>query len=181
MITLVCGPMHSGKTTEMLRRLERAHIGKKNTILIRPSSDTRGFLSHSGVKYNWLREIFVDSLKDVEICDCDYIGIDEGQFHNGLKDFCIKFGHKNIIISALHATSECEMFDQIIDIIPYCDKIIKLNAVCTDCGSEFGNYTHYLAGVKTDKIKVGGSESYTSLCRNCYNYKKTGPNGWQIF
>ena len=169
MITLICGPMYSGKTTEMIRRLERAYYAKKKVIVVRPKTDTRGFLSHSSKNVSWLTQTYVSSLVTVNLDEFDYIGIDEGQFHKGLKEFCKKYSSKNIIISALHATSECEMFDQIIDIIPYCDKILKLNAVCTQCGSEHANYTYYLAGNKKDKVAVGGSESYTALCYSCYN------------
>lgn len=170
MITLICGPMFSGKTTELLRRLERADLAGKKPILLRPKTDTRGFLTHTLSEVSWLKTKFVEDLRDVNATFYDTVGIDEGQFHHGLKEFCVKWGrdYRNIVISALHATSECEMFESIIDIIPYCDKIIKLNAVCMSCGSDNGNYTHYKAGNKIDKVAVGGTEEYTSLCRNCY-------------
>jgi thymidine kinase len=161
--------MYSGKTTEMLRRLERAYYAKKKVILVRPNTDTREFLSHSQKDVSWLTQTRIKSLGSMDLTDYEYIGIDEGQFQSGLKEFCLKHKDRNIIISALHATSECEMFEQIIDIMPYCEKILKLNAVCTQCGAEYANYTYYLAGNKTDKVAVGGSESYTALCCACYN------------
>lgn len=173
MITLVCGPMFSGKTTEMLRRLERADIAGKIPVLLRPRVDTREFLTHTLKEVPWLETHFVD-LCDFDADEFGAVGIDEGQFHKGLKDFCLKWstGYRNIIISALHATSECEMFEPVIEVLPYCDKIIKLNAVCTICGSEYGNYTFYKAGTKTSKVAVGGHDSYTALCDVCYLEKK---------
>lgn len=60
------------------------------------------------------------------------------------------------------------MFDEIIKVIPYCDEIIKLNAICMECGSELGSYTFFKEGKKKEKVVVGGSSSYTALCSGCY-------------
>ena len=169
MITLVFGPMYSGKTTELLRRLERAHMAKKRVILLRPQIDSRPFLSHSTKDTSWLKQEYV-SLREFDASEYDVIGIDEGQFHDGLKQFCLKhsLSGKCIVISALHATSESQMFEPIIETLPYCEEIIKVNAVCMKCGSEHGNYTYFLAGNKTEKVAVGGTEEYTALCDKCY-------------
>lgn len=170
MITMILGPMYSGKTTECLRRLERFHLAKKPTILLRPTIDSRPFLSHSQKETSWLKEEFVSSLLGYDISSYSAVGLDEAQFFPDLIDFCRRYApaDKNIILSGLIATSEAQMFDSIVQTIPYCDKILKLNAVCTKCGSEFGSYTHYTAGKKTDKVKVGASESYTALCARCW-------------
>jgi thymidine kinase len=169
MISLIMGPMFSGKTTELLRQLERAQVAKKKTILLRPKIDTRPFLSHSEKDNGWLKQEFVD-LATFDAADFDVVGIDEGQFFEGLKDFCLKYSlqGKRIIISALLSSSECQLFDPIVQILPYCDEIIKLSAICTKCGSEQGNYTYYLAGTKTEKVSVGGLNEYTALCDKCY-------------
>lgn len=163
--------MFSGKTTELLRRLERAFMGRKKVVLLRPGTDSRPFLSHSPKDISWLEEKFVKDLSEFDATEYDVIGIDEGQFHKGLKDFCLKYSlrGRNVVISALHATSECEMFDPIIEVLPYCEEIEKLNAVCTRCGHEEAGYTFYLAGNKTQKVAVGGSDAYTALCDRCYH------------
>jgi thymidine kinase len=169
MITLIIGPMYSGKTSMMLHLLERAYIAKKRVLLIRPEIDNRGFLSHSNKDTSWLEEQIFDLYYPPNLQDYDSIGIDEGQFQSSLKSFCLNHTDKHIIVSALHATSECEMFQPIIDIIPYCENIVKLNAICTQCNSEYGNYTFYLGAQKNDKIVVGGKDIYTVLCNQCYS------------
>ena len=165
--------MYSGKTTELIRLLERAKIANKKVIMLRPEIDSRPFLSHSIKDTSWLEEQFVN-INQFDATKYDVIGIDEGQFHKGLKDFCNKYSlmGKHVIVSALHATSESEMFEEIIGLVPYCEKITKLNAICTECGSEDGNYTYYLAGNKKEKVTVGGNETYTALCSVCYHNKK---------
>lgn len=174
MITLIMGSMYSGKTSSAIRMLERAFIAKKKVVLLRPKTDTRKFLSHSEKDMEWLEQKFVD-LKEFDATDFSTVGIDEGQFFDGLKDFCLdnSLKGKHIIVSALHATSECEMFDPIVKLIPYCEEIVKLNAICTKCGSEQGNYTHFLGGNKTEKVCVGGLNEYTALCDKCY-FKNKG-------
>lgn len=176
MITLIMGPMFSGKTSMLLHMLERSVLAKKRTLLVRPPSDTRAFLSHTQQDVSWLQTarmfLSIENNKYHNFAkNYDVIGIDEGQFQRDLKYFCQNNVEKTIIISALHATSECEMFAPISEIIPYCENIIKLNAICTRCGSEFGNYTYYLKGNKTEKIVVGDGNDYTVLCRECY-YKE---------
>lgn len=171
MISLIFGPMFSGKTSELLRRLERASVARKKVVLLRPGNDSRPFLSHSPKDTSWLEERFVEDLSQFDASDYDVIGVDEGQFHNGLKDFCLKYSlrGRQVVVSALHATSECEMFEPIVEVLPYCEEIEKLNAVCTRCGANEAGYTFYLAGNKTEKVAVGGSEEYTALCDRCYH------------
>ena len=170
MITMYIGPMFASKTTELLTKLERASIAKRRVVMLRPGVDNRGFLSHGGRKINGFKEVFTEDLLTFDISNFDVIGIDEGQFHKNLKEFIIKANklNKDVYISALHATSESEMFEEIIRAIPYCENIIKLNAICTKCGSELGNYTFFKEGKKTEKVVVGGSNSYTALCQHCY-------------
>ena len=171
MITLILGPMFSSKSTSLLARLERDMIAKKKVVLLRPASDTRGFLTHSGKILTELQEKFVEDLKDVDVSEFSVIGIDEGQFHKGLKSFCLRQSRegKKVYVSALHATSESQMFEEVVNLIPFCDGgIIKLNGVCSNCGSDHGNYSFYKAGSKTEKFSVGGLNKYTCLCEKCY-------------
>lgn len=172
MITLILGPMFSGKTTELIRFLVRSQIAGKKVLLVRPTSDTRGFLTHDH-KSHQLEEVFVEHLSDIEnIFDYNVIGVDEGQFFNG--SFVHDANHlanqgKEVIISMLNATSEAKPFDNVQGLIPLAENIIRINAICTKCGSEYGSFSYYKLGRKTDKVKVGGSSDYTSLCRDCYN------------
>jgi len=176
MITLFLGPMYASKTTTMISKLERAYLAKKRICLIRPFIDNRDFLTHGNIVYEFLKdkETIRKELFNFNISSYDVIGIDEGQFfvsdENDLANFCIRASDdkKDVYISALQASSECEMFPSIIKLIPHCDKIIKFNAICSDCGSEYGSYTKYVGDSKKDSILVGGKENYKSVCRKCY-------------
>jgi len=173
-IKLYLGPMFSGKTTALISELERAKFAKKNVILIRPNTDDRKFLTHSGMKPP-IEEVFLDEVSQLSNkLEYDIIGIDEGQFFLNLAhdvNFLANNGVK-VIISALNGTSEREPFDNIQDLIPYVEEIDKKNAVCAECGSEYATYSYYKSGDKKDKIKTGGASDYSALCRSCYIIKE---------
>ena len=184
MVTGIVGPMMSGKSSELLQQLERAIIGKKKVCLIRPKVDNRNFFSHSNatqLTYNnldipifYIQELDYDTAIDwKEIRDYDVIGIDEAQFIGGLVDIVkyLNIDNKSIFFSGLLATSESEIFKPIADTLPYCDHIIKLNAVCSICGSDLGNYTYYKEGKKTNSVEVGGKDKYDARCWKCYQGK----------
>lgn len=170
MIELIMGPMFSGKTSELLRRLTRYKIAGKNTVLLRPNKDTRGFLTHDNKK-NAFKEIFLDNISDFnDLYNYDVIGIDEGQFFSDLKviDKWADIG-VTVIVAALNGTSERGPFQSIQDIIPLADFIDKISAVCTNCGED-AQFSFYKVGKKENEIEIGEDE-YTSLCRKCWNLK----------
>ena len=185
MITLICGPMFSGKSTVLFQRLEKYLFSKKKILLIRAKKDTRGYFTHSnGVDIEKLQEKYKGILdviyqtkleqSDVdEIKQKDYkaIFIDEFFLIKNSSLFCfLNEPNVNIYFSGLIATSECNLFEETIKILPYCDKIKKLNSVCMNCGSDVANYSFYNKGIKTQKIAVGDRE-YDCLCQQCYNMK----------
>ncbi len=172
MIQLIIGPMFSGKTTELLRRLQRAKIAGKKVVLLRPSIDTRKTITHDQLKSTGdITQIILQNLSDFDINSYDYIGIDEGQFFNNLAKNIVSWAEKDrhIIVAGLDATSELAPFEEIIQLIPYAEEVTKLNAVCTKCGSDYGAFTKFIGSEKKDKILVGGKGLYEARCRKCWN------------
>ena len=175
MIRLILGPMFSSKTSQLISELERAKFAKKNVVLIRPKTDDRAFLTHSGILPP-IEEVFLDRITGLgNAASYDVIGIDEGQFFPDLArdvDNIANLGIK-VIIAALNSTSEQQPFESVQGLIPLAEEIVKKNAVCMECGSEYATYSYYKAGDKKDKIKTGGSEDYEALCRECYHKKRS--------
>ncbi len=172
MIQLIIGPMFSGKTTELLRRLQRALIAGKKVILLRPVIDTRETITHDELKSTGnIPQLSISELKDFDINTYDYIGIDEGQFFHNLSNYIKNWAQdgKHIIVAGLDATSELTPFDEIMQLIPFCEEVVKLNAVCTKCGSDFGAFTKFVGQEKKDKILVGGKGLYEARCRRCWS------------
>lgn len=172
MIQLIIGPMFSGKTTELLRRLQRGMIAGKKVMLLRPVVDTRETITHDQLKTTGsIPQISISNLNDFDIDSYDYIGIDEGQFFANLAKIINNWATngKHIIVAGLDATSELTPFEEILQLIPYAEEVVKLNAVCTKCGSDFGAFTKFIGQEKKDKILVGGKGLYEARCRRCWN------------
>ena len=169
MIQLIIGPMFSGKTTELIRRLNRRKIAGNKVVLLRPKTDTRKYLTHDMMTHN-LDEFFVNSISETDTSKYDVIGIDEGQFFTLLCEYSNQLANsgKIVIISGLNASSEQEPFNNIQKIIPYAEKITKMNAVCSKCGSDYASFSIYKNNDKYDAVKIGGKESYDAYCRGCW-------------
>ena len=112
----------------------------------------------------------------------DAIAIDECQFFG--EDLVTEVGkwinvsHKVVICAGLDGDFECKKIGHLIDLIPYADKVKKLRARCTICIEELKrSELKSIDAIKAkapftakivkdgDQIRVGGSESYTSMCR----------------
>ncbi|MCR5218451.1 hypothetical protein [Treponema sp.] len=181
MITLICGSMYSGKSTTLLMKIQRAIYGRKKAVLIRAKIDNRGYFTHS-LGNEELRQ-FVENKKLTvleinefteekvkEICEFfDSIFIDEFFMIKNCALLAKKSLPSNdVYFAGLIATSENQVFSEVIDILPYCDEILKLNGVCMECGSQLGNYSLYTGGTKTQTIEVGDINKYKCVCKECY-------------
>ena len=175
--------MYSSKSTMLLAKMERALYARKNIAFVRPKKDTRGYVVHNDkstekiLEKCCLYEIdeFTESLVEDLVNGFAVVAVDEYFMIKNCFLLCRKLSqnrHCDIYFSGLLATSENNLFGETIDILPYCDKIIKLNGICEVCGSEHGNYSYYSEGNKKEDIVVGDS-AYKCVCRKCY-YKLTG-------
>lgn len=175
-IELIIGPMFSGKTTELLRRLNRYKIAGKKVVLLRPFKDERDYLTHDKLS-STIDEVFISEINQVPISPIDderirnasIIGIDEGQFFEDLYLVKILWANRNkiVIVSGLSSDANQKGYDSILDMIPISETITKLNAVCEDCGSDDGSFT-----IKKDKSntkEIGGKDLYKAVCRSCLN------------
>ena len=115
-VTVILGPMFSGKTTELFRRLKREIIAGNKTILFKYSNDIRYTEGTSGIKGglasshdgSTLEATPVSSLLDQHVNnDVKVIGIDEDQFIEGLVGFCDHHANagRTVIVSGLDATN----------------------------------------------------------------------------
>ncbi len=178
MINLICGPMYSSKSTTLMSKVERALYAKKTVAFVRPKKDTRDYIVHNDpkadilVKKCYVYEIdeFTESLVQDLVNGFAVVAVDEYFMIKNCKLLCTTLtnnAHCDIYFAGLLATSENYLFSETIDILPYCDNIIKLNGICENCGSEHGNYSYYVAGEKKTDIVVGDRD-YKCVCRKCY-------------
>lgn len=179
-IHLILGPMFSGKSTELLRHIRRYNCKKLQTTVVAYAKDDRYItdnnknilVTHDQNKHPALKAIKISEVKE-EIMKYDVIGIDEGQFYEDLVEQCEELANKGkiIIIAALSSTYERKPWDQVAKLIPKCDSIQYITAICYNCSKD-ASFTARKSKETTEVI-IGGSDIYIPCCRNCYNkYEK---------
>jgi len=184
-LDLISGPMLSGKTSELLRRLLiDVELGFKvgyinHSIDTRSSGDfsTHNPLYKASLSVSGLEFIKADSLQNIteQIKGFDVIGIDEAQFFSDLKEVVprwIDSYNKKVIVAGLTGDFEGKKFGQILDLEPMADTFTKLNSFCQPCAKQRkiknAIFTHRIQRESKDQIQVGGAETYIPVCRKCY-------------
>ena len=178
-IDIITGPMFSGKSTELLRRLTILGAANFNVVYVRSSLDTRQAVSHNALLNEDLKlKVYkTEALYSIqsELMEYDAIGIDEGQFFTELYHFCIEMCeryNKKIIVAGLNSDFRRQKFGQLMELLPVCDTIVKLSAFCKPCAN-IGEFVPALFSRRIDTtmnstISVGAGESYIPTCRECY-------------
>lgn len=181
-LELFLGPMFSGKTTHLIQQYKlHSYIGKK-VVVINYSGDTRYTMdsmlsSHDKIM---IPCIMLNKLGDcwnnisgehyTMVRDADVIIINEGQFFDDLYDIVldmVDISHKTIYISGLDGDFQRNKFGRILDLIPFCDKITKLQSLCALCkNGNHGIFSHRITS-EQQQIVIG-SDNYVPLCRECY-------------
>ena len=168
-ITLLLGPMFSGKSSLLLNEIDKATIAKIPCCIVRPKTDTREFFTHSKWEYRSFDSYNVADLKDVPAAQYDVICIDEGQFFDSLLQSIewVKMG-KRVFISALNGDRHQTEWKATQEMIPLVDEIVFLKAVCSKCGSYEAAFSYKVNDTSADQVDIGGSaESFIALCRDC--------------
>lgn len=161
--------MFSGKTEELLRLLKRAEYAKINYLLIKPATDTRGernsITSHSKRSKDC---VVVQTAVEIEdlASHFDYIAIDEAQFFDvalvSVVENLAKKG-KRVVISGLDMDYLGKPFGPMPELMAIADEVVKLHAICTECGAQAQFSKRITANNGT--VLIGAKESYTALCR----------------
>lgn len=172
-LTLIIGPMFSGKTEELMRLARRARIASSKCLVVRSTKDNRygdgALYSHANRKDT--ESYPASTLKEVEdnliMWYYDMIFIDEGQFFPDLVKFCLKWvaRGKRVLVSALDAYSNQELWPVVAPLLPYAVKI-SLTAICHKC-----NGPATLTGSRKDQGAeevVGGIGEYYAVCSHCH-------------
>ncbi len=172
-IEIICGPMFSGKTEELIRRLKRAKIAKLNVEIFKPAIDTRydetAVVSHD---LNSIQSTPVGNAASILLLgtNVQVVGIDEAQFFDDeLPWVCEKLANKGIrvVVAGLDMDYLGRPFGPMPNLFAIAEFVTKVQAICVKCGSPA---THsYRTVSNDDKIMLGEKESYEPRCRTCYN------------
>ena len=177
-LEVVCGPMFSGKSEELIRRLRRAEIAGQRALIVKPRIDDRydigHVVSHAGAK---MRAVAVGRPEEIPGLaeQYDVVGIDEVQFFSQdivlVIDALVERG-KRVVASGLDQDFRGLPFGAMPELLCRAELIDKLQAVCHRCGGPATMTQRlvdgYPAPADGETIVVGALDSYEARCRACH-------------
>ncbi|MBC8422956.1 thymidine kinase [bacterium] len=174
-IEVICGPMFSGKSEELIRRIRRAQIARQRIQLFKPNLDDR-YSEDEIVTHNQQRLPSTPVSASPDILEhlhdkTEVVGVDEAQFFDAdITEVCNKLANlgKRVIVAGLDMDYRGEPFGPIPDLMAVAEYVTKQLAICVCCGNP-ANHTQRLTD-NTQQIVVGSQGTYEARCRQCFEH-----------
>ena len=177
-LEVICGPMFSGKSEEMIRRLRRAEIAGQRVVIFKPRIDDRfdtaDVVSHAGLR---MRAVPVAGVAELEAraAGHDVVGIDEVQFFDAsvvAAALALADAGARVVAAGLDQDFRRLPFGPIPDLLAHAEFVDKLQAVCHRCGGPATTTQRLVDGRPApyagETVVVGAAEQYEARCRDCH-------------
>ena len=171
-IEVICGCMFSGKTEELIRRLNRALIAKQKVEIFKPAIDKRyheeKIVSHSDRE---IRSTPVNFASDILLLsgDCDVVGIDEAQFFDeAIVEVCNTLANqgKRVIVAGLDMDYKGKPFGSMPYLLAIAEFVTKVHAICAQTG-ELASFSFRLNENKS-QVMLGEKDAYEARSRRAF-------------
>lgn len=176
----IIGPMYSGKSGELIRRLVLAEIAKQDIAVFKPNIDNRfsstsvvsrmeSSLACNPIDPNTLEDSFGDSIYELAEY-ASVVGIDEVQFFNrSIVAVCNNLARdgKRVIVSGLDSDYALQPFETTMLLVAMSEYVDKFRAVCVKCGNP-AHFNKRLHGGTGNRVIVGDVDLYEARCRDCF-------------
>lgn len=177
-VEVVCGPMFSGKTEELIRRVKRAQIAKQRVQIFKPALDTRysdeDVVSHSSLT---IKAEPVENAVEILVRLKDstrVVAIDEIQFFDeAIITVVTKLAARGcrVICAGLDLDYKAQPFGPIPQLLAIADEVTKIHAICTVCGAPAVRSQRL--GRSKDQVLLGEKDAYEARCRGHYQNDET--------
>ncbi|MDP2340972.1 MAG: thymidine kinase [Deltaproteobacteria bacterium] len=183
-VEVICGPMFSGKTEELIKRVRRARIARQRVIVFKPRIDDRydaaDVVSHSAHRIDSLpiaSSAEIDPILKAEPSRVAVIGIDEAQFFDdGIVEVVQRLADRGarVVVAGLEMDYLCRPFGPMPRLLCLAEEVTKQLSVCMVCGAPASRSQRVhkdaklIARQTNDTILVGGGDAYEARCRGCY-------------
>jgi thymidine kinase len=171
-IEVICGCMFSGKTEELIRRLNRAIIARQKVEIFKPVIDKRyhhqQIVSHNETS---IRSTPVNFASDILLLagDCDVVGIDEAQFFDdAIVDVCNTLANagKRVIVAGLDMDYEGKPFGPMPNLLAVAEFVTKVHAICAQTG-ELASFSFRLNN-NDQQVMLGEKDTYEARSRKAF-------------
>ena len=177
-LEVICGPMFSGKSEEMIRRLRRAEIAGRRVVIFKPRIDDRydtaDIVSHAGAR---MRGVAVASVSELTASAraFEVVGIDEVQFFPSevvAAVLALADAGVRVVAAGLDRDFRRLPFGPMPELLAHAEFVDKLQAVCHRCGGPATTTQRLVDGrpapYSGETIIVGANEQYEARCRECH-------------
>ncbi|WP_029513587.1 thymidine kinase [Mycoplasmopsis primatum] len=171
-LEVITGPMFSGKTEELLKRINILKIADIKALVFKPQFDNRfsndKIVSRTGAEHEainiekskdilkyWKPEFKAVAIDEINFVDEGILEVIDELILNGVRVIC----------SGLDMDFKRRPFDVTAKILAVADDILKLKAVCVNCKSDAG---FSFRKIKNDELNVLGDSEYEARCRVCH-------------
>ena len=168
-VEVVTGCMFSGKTEELIRRLNRATYAKQRVVVFKPTVDDRyavdAVVSHSSQRFDCIPVRHASEIL-ARVGDAQVVGIDEAQFFGeGLVDVCEQLANDGVrvVVAGLDQDYRGRPFAPMPHLLAVSDYITKTHAVCVVCGAP-ANRSQRLID-RDGQVLLGATDTYEARCR----------------
>ncbi|CAN5280986.1 thymidine kinase [soil metagenome] len=171
-IEVICGPMFSGKTEELIRRLRRAEIANRRINIFKPRMDVRyhetNIVSHNA---NNIASIPVCHSSEILLIanEVDVVAVDEAQFFDeGILEVVQLLASKGIrvIVAGLDMDYQGKPFGPMPALLATAEYVTKLHAICMVCG-DIASHS-FRTVPNADHLLLGETDAYQARCRMCF-------------
>ncbi len=169
-IEIICGPMFSGKSEELIKRLRRAQIAKRRVQIFKHGMDARydatSIVSHSQMSLPGVAISDINEILKLVDDRTELVAIDEAQFfHEDIVSVTNKLANqgKRVIVAGLDLDYKGNPFGPMPKLMCAAEYVSKQLAICMSCGDP-ANFTQRLTSA-TEQVVVGAAEIYEARCR----------------
>lgn len=170
-ITVIAGPMFSGKTEHLISRLVQANARGLRAHAYKPRVDNRyavgALVSHGGQRFP--ARIYEDGVSS----EADMIGVDEAQFlPESLTVHALEWAKegRQVVVSGLDLNCFGEPFGAMSRLLALATEVVKLTSKCARCGGVGTRSQRILPlDFAHGQMFIGGSEAYEARCFSCFS------------
>lgn len=175
-LTVLCGPMFSGKTEALLARVRSAETSGTRVSLLKPALDTRHpgeVVSHTGARHAAVEVATADDIRQVT-AGMSVVAFDEAQFLDAVGvSTVIDLARKgmSVTVAGLDLDFRAEPFPSVETLRQSADAVRLFTTTCTRCGREATRTQRFVRGLPAayeEPIVVLGEDAYQPRCARCY-------------
>ena len=170
-VEVVCGPMFSGKTEELIRRVRRAQIARQRVQIFKPIIDNR-YHESNVVSHSSLSAEATPVTASIEILAKVYdstriVTIDEVQFFDEEIIIVVKKLSRRgirVILAGLDQDFQGNPFGPMPELLCLADRVDKIQAICTVCGAPASKTYRKPQAQTEEQVLVGESDVCEARC-----------------